>query len=109
MEIMQAMADLNPRIYVPGHGPHCDQSGLQECREYLRLVYDEGRKLFESGMGVFDTAQKIHLGRFKKWGNWERIAGNVDRLFREFKGEQPNTEVDIPLLIGWMNKLAASG
>ena len=109
MESLQAMADLNPRIYVPGHGPQCDQGGLQECREYLRLVYDEGRKLLESGMGIFDAAQKIHLGRFKKWGNWERIAGNLDRLSREFKGEQPNTEVDTPLLVGWMRKLAASG
>ena len=109
METLKTMSDLDPRIYVPGHGPACDQSGLRECLEYLRLVSDEGRKLFESGMDAFDAAQKIHLGNFRKWANWERIAGNLDRLFREFRGEQPDSAVDIPVLRGWMNKLAASG
>jgi len=41
--------------------------------------------------------------------NWERIVANLERLQREFKGEEPNSEIDIASLMGRMNELAASG
>ena len=63
------IADLDVQIYVPDQGPLCGKEGLKECREYLLLIYDEGRKRFDPGISVSDAARDIQLGRFKKWGN----------------------------------------
>ena len=110
IENTDALANLNAKTYVPGHGPVCGKEGLMECREYLALVRDEARKRFEKGMSVDEAARDIDLGRFKKWADWERIVANLERLQREFRGEDPATsKLDPAELIGRMNALAASG
>ena len=38
---------------------------------------------------VAQAAQDIALGRFSSWGDAERIAVNVDTLYREFGAESP--------------------
>ncbi len=109
IEIMEALANLDARTYVPGHGPLCGKEGLLECRDYLVLVRDQARKRFDSGLSVYEAARDINLGHFKKWVNWERIVINVERLYREFGGEEPTSEIDLPALFGHMNELVASG
>jgi cyclase len=88
---LDAMAKLNARVYVPGHGPVCGVEGLNLCREYLVLVRNEAKKRFDKGMTVDETAKDIDLGQFKQWPNHERILLNVERLWREFRGEDPTT------------------
>ena len=109
IEIVEAMANLDAKTYVPGHGPICDKEGVMECREYLVMIRDEARKRFDRDMSVDEAARDIDLGRFKKWANWERIIANLERLQREFKGEEPNSEIDSAALMGRMYELAASG
>ena len=109
IEIIQALASLNAKTYVPGHGPICDKEGLMECREYLVLVRGEAQKRFAGGMSVESAARDIDLGRFEKWANWERIIANLERLQREFRGEEPISEVDVATLMEQMNELAALG
>ena len=109
IEIMDAMANLDAKSYVPGHGPLCGKEGIQECREYLALIYNEARQRFDAGMSTSDAARDIDLGRFKKWVNWERIIANLERLYREFRGEEPTSEIDMLALFWQMNELAALG
>jgi glyoxylase-like metal-dependent hydrolase (beta-lactamase superfamily II) len=108
IEVMDAMANLNARTFVPGHGPVCGREGVVECREYLELVREEGRKRLDEGMSVDAAARDIDLGRFKKWANWERILANMERLKRELQGQEPDSEVDGAELVGRMNALGAS-
>jgi hypothetical protein len=65
--------------------------GLNLCRDYLMLVRREAKKRFDEGMTVEEAAKDIDLGRFKQWPNRERILLNVERLWREFRGEDPAT------------------
>jgi cyclase len=88
---LDAMAKLGARTYVPGHGPVCGPEGLKLCRDYLVFVLGEARKRFDKGMTVDEAAKDIELGRFKEWPNHERILLNVERLWREFRGEDPVT------------------
>jgi len=108
IEIVEAMVKLDAKVYVPGHGPICGKEGVMECHEYLVMIRDEARKRFDRGMSVDEAARDIGLGRFKKWANWERIIANLERLQREFRGEEPNSEIDVAALIGRMYELAAS-
>jgi cyclase len=88
---LDAMAKLGARVYVPGHGPVCGSEGLNLCRDYLVLVQREAKKRFDKGMTVDEAAKDIDLGQFKRWPNRERILLNVERLWREFRGEDPAT------------------
>jgi len=88
---MGLMTELGAKTYVPGHGPVCDKEGLKECLDYLVLVQKEARKRFDKGMTTDEAAKDIDLGHYKKWANPERILANIERLWREFRGEDPAT------------------
>jgi hypothetical protein len=71
-------------VVVPGHGPIVGPAGAAAVREYLGYVRDEARKRFDAGLSAADAARDIALGDFASWGDAERIAVNVDTLYREF-------------------------
>ncbi len=88
---LEAMENLGAQTYVPGHGPVCGVEGLHLCRDYLVLVRREANKRFDKGMTVDEAARDIDLGQFGLWPNHERILLNLERLWREFRGEDPTT------------------
>jgi cyclase len=88
---LDAMEKLGAQTYVPGHGPVCGAEGLNLCREYLVFVQREAKKRFDKGMTVDEAAKDIDLGQFKQWPDRERILLNLERLWREFRGEDPAT------------------
>jgi len=88
---LDAMAKLGAKAYVPGHGPVCGAEGLNLCRDYLVLVQGEAKKRFDKGMTVEEAAKDIDLRQFKQWPNRDRILLNLERLWREFRGEDPAT------------------
>jgi len=107
---LDAMAKLGARTYVPGHGPVCGAEGLKLCRDYLVLVQDEAKKRFDKGMTVDEAAKDIPLGQFKQWPNRERILLNVERLWREFRGEDPATsKLNVAEVFLRMDTMAKAG
>lgn len=72
---------------VPGHGPLTDRSGVRAVRDYLDYVAHEARKRYDAGLSAADAAFDIGLGRFDGWRDAERLAVNVDSLYREFSGD----------------------
>jgi cyclase len=107
---LDAMAKLGARTYVPGHGPVCGVEGLNLCRDYLVLVQREARRRFGRGMTVDEAAKNIDLGQFKEWPNRERILPNLERLWREFRGEDPCTSrLNLPEIFVRMDAMTRSG
>ena len=80
---------------VPGHGPVTDNRGVKAVRDYLVYIDTESRKRFESGMSALETAKEIDLDLFSTWGDKERIAVNVNSLYREYKGEEKREEITL--------------
>ncbi len=77
---------LEPEVIVPGHGPITDARGVEAVKAYLEYVRDEARKRYDAGLSALEAARDIELGDFSSWGDAERIAVNVDTLYREFTG-----------------------
>ena len=85
---------------VPGHGPVTDRRGAGKVREYLIFVRDEARKRFDAGLSVEQAARDIALGEYRNWLDSERIAVNVDALYREFAGGgAPTSPADLFVLM----------
>jgi glyoxylase-like metal-dependent hydrolase (beta-lactamase superfamily II) len=99
------MLSWDVETIVPGHGPITDKAGVQSVRDYLTYIEAEARKRHAAGMGVMEAAQDIALDDFSSWGDAERIAVNVDTLFKEFNGD--TSPPDIVQLFAMMSKLAA--
>jgi cyclase len=75
--------ETGARTLVPGHGPVTDAAGVEDVRRYLQYVRDEARKRFEAGMDAEQAADDIDLSPFAGWNEPERIAVNVETLYRE--------------------------
>ena len=83
-------------VVVPGHGPIVEPSGAGAVREYLCMIRDEARKRFDAGLPVAEAAKDIALGDYAAWGDAERIAVNVDTLYREFDPtREPSNVVEL--------------
>ena len=80
-------------VIVPGHGPVTDKAGVRRVADYLAYVDREARKRFDAGLPVREAALDIALGDFSSWGDGERIAVNVDSLYREYRGDGKVTPV----------------
>ena len=78
---------------VPGHGPMTDKRGVVAVREYLEYVRDQARQRYDAGMGPLEAARDIELVEYSAWSDPERIAVNVDSLYREFSGERAATDI----------------
>jgi len=78
---------------VPGHGPITDKKCAEAIKGYLEFVYEEARRRYDAGMPAAEAAMDIDLGIYASWGESERIVVTVDKLYREFSGDQSPTTV----------------
>jgi len=78
---------------VPGHGPITDKSGVRKVRQYLEYVREQAKLRYDAGMDAWEAAQDIALSEYSAWSEPERIAVNVDSLYREFANDDTRTDV----------------
>lgn len=78
---------------VPGHGPLTDKAGVTAMRDYLAYVQDEATERFNGGMDAWDAARDIALNGFAKWGEFGRLAVNVDTVYRTLSGTHKSPDV----------------
>ncbi|HEX4903577.1 MAG TPA: MBL fold metallo-hydrolase [Acidimicrobiales bacterium] len=96
--------ELQPEVVVPGHGPVTDAGGVRRMREYLVFVDEQARARHAAGMALDEAVHDIALGEFAGWVDRERIAVNVDSVYRELEPGRPST--DVTTLFGLMADLA---
>ena len=89
----EKICDMDVDVIVPGHGPITDKAGVRRVADYLAYVDREARKRFDAGLSVRDAALDIALDDYSSWGDAERIAVNVDTLYREYRGDGVVTPV----------------
>ena len=56
-------------------------------KSYLEYVQQESRTFFDAGATARDAARKIDLGPYSEWFGPERVYLNIERAYREFRGE----------------------
>lgn len=98
------IAALGAERIVPGHGPITDSRGAEAVKAYLAFVHDAARERFEGGLSAAEAARDIELGEFAGWSDAERLAVNVDTVYRELGAPG---ERDLVGLFALMGELAA--
>jgi cyclase len=79
-----AILAMDAEHIVPGHGPLTDRAGVRAVRDYLSFITEEARRRFDAGLSAEEAAFDIGLGRYDGWRDAERLAVNVDTLYRQF-------------------------
>ncbi len=90
--------------FVPGHGPVTDKKGVAEVRGYLTYIHEQAFKRFEAGMTEQEAIADIDLGPYKSLSDRERVAVNINTLYREFSGN--DSPPDVLSLFSRMAELA---
>jgi cyclase len=83
--------DLDVDTVVPGHGPITDKAGVRGIKEYWQWLLDESRARLNAGLSSEEAALDLvrsGLGSFARWGDRERLAVNVDTIYREIRGDR---------------------
>jgi cyclase len=93
IEACDLMLGWDADFYVPGHGPVTDKTGVAAVRGYLEYIHEEALKRFEAGMPEQEAVLDIDLGPYRHWGDWERIAVNINTLYRTFSGDSSPPDV----------------
>ncbi len=89
---------LAPEVVVPGHGPLCGVEGPREMRAYLEYVEGEAARSFAEGLSPLEAAKRIDLGPYANWTEPERLIFNVERAYRECRGEPYDAPIDMRAL-----------
>jgi len=105
VQALDAIIGLDPEVIVPGHGPLCGVEGPREMKAYLVYVRAESKRGFDAGLSTLEAAKRIDLGPYAKWTEPERLIFQVERAYREFRGEPYDAPIDVPTVFGAMHEL----
>jgi cyclase len=102
----ERILELDVDTIVPGHGPLTDMAGVRQVRDYWDYLLAEARDRFEAGLSADEAARDIALDGFAHWRDRERVAVNVDAIYRELAGDRSKRD---PLaLLARMARFAAA-
>jgi len=97
---------LAPDVVVPGHGPLCGVEGAIEMKAYLEYVRGESQRYFAMELPALEAAKRIDLGPYADWTEPERLYFNVDRAYRELRGEPWDAPIDILAMFRGVHELS---
>ena len=89
VEALARIELLQPKIIVPGHGaPATLAQAHRDTRDYLAHIRAEARRLFESGAGPSDAADRIDQSRWQHLANFAQLhRRNAAMVFLEVERE----------------------
>jgi glyoxylase-like metal-dependent hydrolase (beta-lactamase superfamily II) len=105
---LDTIVALDPKVVVPGHGPLCGLEGPREMRAYLAYVRGEAKRFFDAEVPAVEAAKRIDLGPYAGWTEPERIVFQVERAYRELRGEPYDAPIDVNALFAGMHEVAVA-
>ncbi|MHC5110485.1 MAG: MBL fold metallo-hydrolase [Planctomycetota bacterium] len=103
---LDLITGLDPAVVVAGHGPVCGIEGVRELRAYLEYVRAESRRFFDEDLTALDAAKRIEFGPYGAWRAPARLYMNVERAYREFRGEPADAPWNRPRVCRAIYKVA---
>jgi len=95
MSTLNELADLHPRVVVPGHGDVCGPDVFAVEIEYLRFVQDVAAFGHRAGRTPLEAAIDVSDHPFRHLRESERLAANLHRAYAEIDGAEPGASIDL--------------
>lgn len=83
LEVLDRLEALGAERLVPGHGPVCDPTVIDDVRRYLRFVLATAEAGRAAGIAPLEAAQDTDLGEFADLSDTERLVGNLHRAYHD--------------------------
>jgi len=94
---------------VPGHGPVTDLGAIADLKAYFEHLTSEARPCFDAGMSPVDAARDIDLGPYQHWHEPERLAANINALYRDFGTDGDTDAVTMVALMAEARRSGPAG
>lgn len=91
----QVIRPLGAATIVPGHGPVCGPTVIDDVLGYLRFIQDLARAGKSAGLSPLDTARQADLGAYAALTDAERLVGNLHRAYLELAGGARGAPIDL--------------
>jgi hypothetical protein len=85
---------LRQRPSSPAAARSAGSRGVVES--YLEYVLAKSRRCFEKELSAIEAAKRIDFGPYGDWKAPARLYTNVERAYREFRGEPPDAPWNSP-------------
>jgi cyclase len=95
LRALDLLAELRPRVVVPGHGPVAGPELIGANREYFAWIQRLDASASASGLSPLQAALDADLGRFADLLDPERLVSNLHRARLEAEGGAPGAPIDI--------------
>ncbi|HYO18987.1 MAG TPA: MBL fold metallo-hydrolase [Dermatophilaceae bacterium] len=105
-DALDRIIDLAPATIVPGHGPVCGLDAVRAEQAYFASVLAQAKECFDEGLSARDAAARIDLGPYREWKAPARLVINVERAYREFRGDLLDTPWELPAIFDGMYHVA---
>lgn len=96
------LQDLRPRVVVPGHGPVGGPGLLDATARYLDWLDEVAAAGHQAGLSPRSVAARVDPGEFARWGDQERVVGNLHRAYAELDGASPGESLDVAAVFAEM-------
>ncbi len=80
---------MDAKTIMPGHGPVGDKTAIIKTLNYLQLLRRTCRSYFRQGAGEEDAEVAMHVDEYEDWAEPWRVKINVERMYKELRGELP--------------------
>jgi cyclase len=94
LSALRWLREFGAQTLVPGHGPVCGSSAIDDVEAYLRFIQETARRGKAAGQAPLALARQTDLGRFAALTDPERIVGNLHRAYAELDGAEPGAPID---------------
>ncbi|MCX4666569.1 MBL fold metallo-hydrolase [Streptomyces sp. NBC_01381] len=75
--------DTGAEVFVPGHGPLLDRSGVTGIRDQLFRVQEAALDCVKAGVPLADAARRVMAGHAGSWAHPERLFTQVAAVYEE--------------------------
>lgn len=87
---LDTLLSLDAGVYVPGHGPPCERTEIEELAAYWRWLRDGVHEQRAAGRSASEAAKLlVRSDEHRRWAAWEgpeRIVVSVATMYRNLDG-----------------------